>query len=263
MEQDALDLKMPKIMSKLDGNSKQQLKKDAQMLLKSSKQPIHVTNYGKKESLAYLMTRMPFSLAAMDQIMLQLKKRIPEYQPVSILDFGTGPGTALISAKNTYPESLQSAVGVDTSSEMLDFAKMFINGPDKPLASFDSLLFKRQLAKHEPQYDLVVGSHILEHVASKEAFRETLQALWDATADSGLLVLVDRGNPNGSDLIQKARAWLIQKCEKTEQDFHIVAPCAHEKTCPMEKNRSWCHFSQRLRINPTTVSPFSPFLNSF
>ena len=30
-------------------------------------------------------------------------------------------------------------------------------------------------------------------------------------------------------------------------DAHVVAPCQHDRTCPMDGLNSWCHFSQRVK----------------
>jgi hypothetical protein len=36
---------------------------------------------------------------------------------------------------------------------------------------------------------------------------------------------------------------------RTECGVFVVAPCAHDGVCPMDKTGQWCHFSQRLERN--------------
>jgi ribosomal protein RSM22 (predicted rRNA methylase) len=71
--------------------------------------------------------------------------------------------------------------------------------------------------------------------------------LWKRTKD--ILVLIDRGSPIGSQLILNARKQVIENMKSEGIEGHIVAPCPHEQTCPMENNRHkhWCHFGQAFQ----------------
>lgn len=44
-----------------------------------------------------------------------------------------------------------------------------------------------------------------------------------------------------ADMLQQAKA------AGTATQAHVVAPCPHDGTCPMDSTGSWCHFSQRFQ----------------
>ena len=104
---------------------------------------------------------------------------------------------------------------------------------------------------------------------SRRRADETVAQLWSRVAPGGALVLVEPGTPNGSRLIRRARqrvldserdaaARRVSGVEKGSEkgsgdldldavDAHVVAPCQHDRACPMDGLPTWCHFSQRVR----------------
>jgi ribosomal protein RSM22 (predicted rRNA methylase) len=95
-------------------------------------------------------------------------------------------------------------------------------------------------------------------------------------------VLIEPGTPEGSSLVREMRTHILQMEKKklrrsaqsqeqdpvavtpdneasnstggglslrTECGVFVVAPCAHDGVCPMDKTGQWCHFSQRLERN--------------
>jgi len=97
--------------------------------------------------------------------------------------------------------------------------------------------------------------------------------LWDKTADGGVLVIIEPGTPRGSKLVRRVRQLVLDYEERNARNAekkmnarlnsvkpnaHVVAPCQHDKRCPMsianEKNptaQMWCHFSQRVERTAT------------
>jgi ribosomal protein RSM22 (predicted rRNA methylase) len=61
--------------------------------------------------------------------------------------------------------------------------------------------------------------------------------MWTKTRDT--LLVVEPGTPAGYARILALRAQL------TEAGAHVLAPCPHERPCPLIPP-DWCHFSQRL-----------------
>jgi ribosomal protein RSM22 (predicted rRNA methylase) len=57
----------------------------------------------------------------------QIKLRRPEWTPKSLMDFGSGPGTAVWSATEVWPE-LDNILAVEPSEAMIDVANELCKG---------------------------------------------------------------------------------------------------------------------------------------
>jgi len=128
-------------------------------------------------------------------------------------------------------------------------------------------------------FDVVVSSYALgeipdnhvvnargREVRNQRQLDVTIRQLWDKVAPGGILVLAEPGTPRGSLLIRRARAMLLDVARRDmEQDArrldfepsedaveaYVVAPCQHDKACPLKDVNAedgfstWCHFPQR------------------
>lgn len=56
--------------------------------------PKKIIEYGDREAMAYIAWQMPFAFACLERVFNDIRKRVPSFSPSSVLDFGTGPGTA-------------------------------------------------------------------------------------------------------------------------------------------------------------------------
>jgi ribosomal protein RSM22 (predicted rRNA methylase) len=148
-----------------------------------------------------------------------------------MLDFGCGPGTALVAAQETWP-ALKESVGVDASDDMLHLAHHL--SPSTTLSKY-----MNQSIIHQ-QKDLVMATFVLSEIASDKTRDQIVRDLWTQTRH--MLVLLDRGTPYGFHVLSRARQHLL---ESNDQKY-IVGPCPHEQTCPMSNSKDWCHFTQRL-----------------
>lgn len=55
----------------------------------------HTITYGEREAVAYVAGALPATYAATFNVLKELKERICNFEPKTMLDFGTGPGTGL------------------------------------------------------------------------------------------------------------------------------------------------------------------------
>ena len=92
-------------------------------------------------------------------------------------------------------------------------------------------------------YDWVTAAFLLCEIkpSMKELF---IQKAW--AASRSLLILIQPGTPTGYQELMMARTLLIK------QGAHILAPCLHEKACPMQ-GENWCHFKARFQRTPTQM----------
>lgn len=188
-----------------------------------------------QDALAYALTRMPATFAAVAACLNALENARPDFAPRSLLDVGAGPGTATWAARAAYP-SLQTQTLLDPNAALRTLA-LGIAAEDGRVARlrYEAGDVEAKLAEL-PAADLVVASYLIGELG--DAARERLAAqLWTRTTDT--LLVIEPGTPAGYARIIALRAQLIA------QGAHVIAPCPHERACPLV-SPDWCHFAQRL-----------------
>jgi ribosomal protein RSM22 (predicted rRNA methylase) len=186
---------------------------------------------------AYLAVRLPATYAALRRVFAEINLRAPQPGITSMLDLGSGPGTALFAASQEFP-SLQQATLVEGDAEWLAIGKRLAAPPQLP----DAL--KVQWLKQDLRsglacetHDLVVISYALGELPQAAA-EAVLNKAWKCAGK--FLVVIEPGTRRGFAAVNAARSALLANAA------HIFAPCPHASACPMATAGDWCHFSQRV-----------------
>jgi ribosomal protein RSM22 (predicted rRNA methylase) len=187
------------------------------------------------DALAYALARMPATYAAITAGLNALGEIRPDFAPENLLDVGAGPGTAAWAAAEAFA-SLKTFVLLDANDALrtlaLDLAGGSVRLGDLKYEKGEA---RAALGETGPA-DLVIASYMIGELTKRE--RQVLaEAMWAKTRDT--LVIVEPGTPAGYARIVTLREQLIAL------GAHVVAPCPHEKDCPL-RQPDWCHFSQRL-----------------
>lgn len=186
------------------------------------------------DALAYALTRMPATYAAVRAALQALAERAPLYEPISLLDMGCGPGTAAWAALDAFP-MLTSVSLVDASRPFLDLAQSLApSSESEPLRN--AKLSIGDLASPPGEADLVTVAYALTELAEDRAIAAA-ERLWDATR--GVLLIVEPGTPEAWRRLMRVRSILINI------GGEVLAPCPHGAPCPLAPP-DWCHVSQRL-----------------
>ena len=189
---------------------------------------------------AYLISRLPATYAVVSHLLREVKERIPELDIESMLDLGTGPGTAMWAAGEHF-SGLSRIVGVEDVADWIEVGKRLAQA-----AKLDSIRSAewRQGSVMQPRFsdtfDLVTISYVLNELRTGDAASLAHNA-WNHARK--VLLIIEPGTPAGFERIREARQELIAK------GAYIVAPCPHEAECPM-RDRNWCHFAERLERSP-------------
>lgn len=186
------------------------------------------------DALAYAVVRMPATYAAGRTALAQTIEIIPDFAPRSLLDVGAGPGTASFAACEAWP-SVQRATLIDRNAHLLALARQLHGQPqvDIVLIQADATAaFSANL-----NADVVMASYALTELG-REAWQGVLAKLWGATGR--LLVIVEPGTTIGFKRVLEYRNFLLAA------GAQIVAPCSHDRTCPLAHATRWCHFNARL-----------------
>jgi len=180
---------------------------------------------GMLEHIAYSLYRMPATLAALERVLERLD--IAEFSPSSLLDLGSGPGTAIIAARRRFP-SLNDIVGLEQSPEFLTISQKLVG----------NAVQKGDLEKDimDRDVDLVVASYSFGELTPQARERWIHYAAKHARA----MVLVEPGTPQGWKCLMECRDQMIA------QGMFIAAPCPHHASCPFVGTKWWCHEAVRL-----------------
>uniref|UniRef100_A0A069DUL8 Putative mitochondrial/ ribosome small subunit component n=1 Tax=Panstrongylus megistus TaxID=65343 RepID=A0A069DUL8_9HEMI len=200
-------------------------------------QPIIYTRY---TGLQYLFARAAAEYAVISRIFHEIKGR-ENFMPKTLFDFGSGVGTAVWAANETWGNSLKEIFCVDTSKDMISLSEDLIDSYQKELKN---KLSYRQFLPIHPNYDIVVSAYSLMELPSTVTRIETLLKLWCKT--NKYLVLIEQGTTAGFKVISEARKFLLEaiKEEKSNVEAHIFSPCPHDMDCPKlnRKGHNPCHF---------------------
>src|SRR5438270_4999399 len=80
---------------------------------------------------AYLAVRLPATYAAPRRVFAEIKLRAPQDEIASLLDLGTGPGTALFAATEAFPH-LQQATLIESDAGWLAVGKRLAAQSESP-----------------------------------------------------------------------------------------------------------------------------------
>ncbi|PPD44287.1 MAG: rRNA methyltransferase [Methylocystis sp.] len=189
------------------------------------------------DALAYALTRMPATYAAVVTALGRLAAEQPAFRPASLLDVGCGLGAAAYAASAVWP-GLGAVEMVDRSRAFLALAESLADrsGPILPARIRITRADLTRLPEPQTADDLVVAAYALTELADGDLPRVTA-SLWARAG--GALVIVEPGTPRDHMRLLGVRDQLIR------EGARIVAPCPHAGPCPLAAP-DWCHFSVRL-----------------
>ncbi|KAL8520512.1 hypothetical protein ACS0TY_011148 [Phlomoides rotata] len=221
--------------------------------------------YQDDQTVAYVAARMPAVYSALHRVLSEVKRRVPDFSPAKVLDYGAGTGSALWAMMEVWPGTVEHINLVEPSQSMQRAGQSLVKDlRELPLIqSYSSLqALTKKINKSGRRHDLVIASYVLGEIPSMKDRITLVRQLWDLTGD--ILVLAEPGTPQGSNIISQMRShilWmekrrsrkLLNAAKKTSKDLmtldtgaFIVAPCPHDGTCPLLNTNKYCHFVQRL-----------------
>jgi ribosomal protein RSM22 (predicted rRNA methylase) len=202
---------------------------------------------GSDEALGYAAIILPAAYAQLSGAMAAVKARIPDWQPTSMLDIGSGPGTALWAATEQWP-SLQKLTAWEREPAFIELGRRLVKVSESPAlrqATWQKVIIGSGLTARAGEqgltsgqiekYHLVVFGHVLNELPEVTR-KEIVTLAWQQC--SGILLIVEPGTSSAFPIVKAMREYLMTLGAQT------LAPCAHNKPCLLEND--WCHFPQRL-----------------
>ncbi|XP_047325172.1 probable S-adenosyl-L-methionine-dependent RNA methyltransferase RSM22, mitochondrial [Impatiens glandulifera] len=166
--------------------------------------------YSDDQTAAYVASRMPAVFSACFRVLIEVCRRLPDFTPKSVLDFGGGSGSALWAMREVWPQSIERFNLIEPSQSMQragqSLLKHMKNLPH--IQSYATLqALNMNVSKSEREHDLVIASYVLGEIPSLKDRITIVRQLWDHTRD--VLVLVEPGTPQGSSIIAQMRSHIL------------------------------------------------------
>jgi len=183
---------------------------------------------------AYVAARMPATSAAVAAALGQCREALAT--ATSVLDLGSGPGSALWAVAEHCPQvSRFTAVERD---EGLIASGRRLAAQHAALAATTWIAADVRRLPSLDQHDVVVLSYVTNEL--DDAARGALITQAWALARVALVV-IEPGTPRGFSACLAARATALA------QGAHLAAPCPHGHACPWAAVEDrWCHFRVRV-----------------
>ncbi|XP_054850953.1 methyltransferase-like protein 17, mitochondrial [Eublepharis macularius] len=248
-------------LSQLDRAKEKALKQKVLKALRKTTYHWVELNYTEELSFLYMAARMDGMFAAVSRAFHEIQKRVPDFQPSTLLDFGSGTGTVSWAAHNIWGKTLKEYMNIDSSTAMLALAERLMKGtsPGQNLC-FPGVYFRQFLpVSPKVKFDLVVSAFSLNELPSYSQREETVQTLWRKT--DSFLVLVENGTKEGHQMLMEARDVILKGTDKVVHDSrepHIFAPCPHHLPCPRLASSDCtlpCNFIQAYHPLPFSWNP--------
>uniref|UniRef100_A0A6B2L4P9 Ribosomal small subunit Rsm22 n=1 Tax=Arcella intermedia TaxID=1963864 RepID=A0A6B2L4P9_9EUKA len=195
--------------------------------------------YNERQSMAYLAHRVPGIYSCNYRVLSEITKRLPSFYPRSVLDFGSGPGTALWAIKELWND-IKFIHAIEPSEAMTNISEKLLEGLP---------VVRRQYIHqgNHSKFSVVIASYSLSELVDDNTRASTLRSLWYSVEKNGILVLIEPGTPIGFRIIRSARTLLLDLSGgDAAENPHILSPCPHAQACPI-KGENWCHFIQRVQ----------------
>jgi ribosomal protein RSM22 (predicted rRNA methylase) len=188
-----------------------------------------VATLSEDEKLAYLILRMPATYAVVYEVLTRMAEVLRDFIPTTILDVGAGPGTGTLACEEFFGSTIQATL-LEKDRTFCDWAREFV----KSAATFEIGDFRE--GTKGSSFDMVLASYSLGEL-DLQSFEKVVDMMWQKTA--GVFVMIEPGTPEGYRKVMLAREQILAK------GGYTVAPCPHDKPCPLGSN-DWCHFFCRL-----------------
>lgn len=194
--------------------------------------PSRVVIAEESDAVAYALSRMPATFAAVSTVLAELQARVPGFAPHAVLDAGAGPGTAAWAAAEAFPGI--AATLFDHNPAFLSLAEELAPAAEAGEVTIERGELARLMAA--TPYPLVTCAYALTELSDRDALA-VAERLWAAC--DGALVIIQPGRSRDFARLLEVRARLVAL------GAQVVAPCPQQGACPVVAP-DWCHFSVRL-----------------
>lgn len=201
--------------------------------------------YGPEQTVASLRHRLLPNYAVARRVFMEVRSLLghTDWKPQRVIDFGIGCGSASAAALDVF-DSIEWIHGVDPSQSMRNCAERILDDVTeerdiRPRVTVSEMLTKEAQGTG---FDLAIMAYTANEMLHAASTLAAAAVLWEKLRPNGLLVLIEPGTPDGFSSVRSVRSMLLDCCPPDDDEpgmsqCHIIAPCTHNGTCPMEGYR--------------------------
>lgn len=203
--------------------------------------------YGHDETLATLKHRMMPTYAVTRRVLQECQSLLGgDWKPQRVLDFGIGCGSASVAALDLL-ESIDWIHGIEPSKAMRDCSQAFVEGVSKERSVPSRVTFSSTLPNDEAttggSFDLALFCYTATELPDVMSTLAAAALMFEKLKPGGVFVMIEPGTPDGFNSVRSVRNMLLDCCPPDDDEFeweercHIIAPCTHNGSCPMERHK--------------------------
>ncbi|TMM33735.1 MAG: rRNA methyltransferase [Actinobacteria bacterium] len=185
---------------------------------------------------AYAAYRMPATYAAVRGALRRLDEALPGFRPARQVDVGGGTGAGAWAAAEVFPSLTGITVLDQVAGALALGSRLARRSTGTALGAAHWRPWRAEPDADLPAADLVTISYLLGELPAQARTRLVQRAAGTGAA----VVVVEAGTPAGYQRVLAARS-VLAGC-----GLAILAPCPHERECPLAGTRDWCHFPARV-----------------
>ncbi|KAG7362208.1 ribosomal small subunit Rsm22 [Nitzschia inconspicua] len=228
--------------------------------------------YGYDETLANLKHRLIPNYSIAKRVLSECQSLLggPElcnWRPKRIVDFGMGCGSASAAAIDLFrdKQSGQTAIewvhGIEPSVPMRECSRKLLEQMERHVEGTTTaprITFGNSLSPPSSNeldhtnttgspshgtFDLALLTYSSTELTDVTSNLAAAALLFEKLKPNGVLVMIEPGTPDGFNSIRGVRNMLLDCCPphdpyfEWEERCHIIAPCTHNGSCPMERHR--------------------------
>ena len=150
------------------------------------------------DALAYLGLRVPATYAQVFGALHAVHEVIPSWHPTSLLDIGSGPGTATWAAISQWP-GLDEITCLDEDKDFILLGKQILKDSKVPHhVHWKNRDLRLGIEENEGPYDLIIIANVLNELTPKGQEKLIGQAF---NRCKGVFIIIEPGTPRGNNIV--------------------------------------------------------------
>ncbi|KLO20780.1 Rsm22-domain-containing protein [Schizopora paradoxa] len=232
--------------------------------------------HAEADGTAFATVALPSHYSAVSAVLHHVKVRLGnDWTLRHVLDWGSGAGSCIwaflyaFQKGRTFGDSepelsqayIESYLAMDKRDGLTAMAKKLLkdaNLGDTKIRWHRGFDDSEKIGRSMGRDTAAVSAFYLSSLPTPLARKELVKEMWSSGAE--VLILIDHDTHAGFQSIAEARDFLLRMGRREFEDpdmvekdlagCHVVAPCPHDKSCPLLNachERLVCSFSQRLQ----------------